>query len=73
MYVKSEFQKNGCGKEIITELERKAKENEIEKIELNASPVSKEFYERVGYKLLSQVKLNSHGQDIICYNMFKEI
>ncbi len=73
MYVKPEFHKNGCGRKIITELERKAKENEIEKIELNASPVSKEFYERVGYKHLSQVKINKNGQYIICYNMFKEI
>jgi citrate lyase synthetase len=73
MYVKPEYHKNGCGKEIITELERKAKENKIEKLELNASPVSKEFYERVGYKHLSQVQINKDGQYIICYNMFKEM
>jgi N-acetylglutamate synthase-like GNAT family acetyltransferase len=73
MYVKPEYQKNGCGRRIIKELERKAKENKIEKIELNASPVSKEFYERLGYKHLAQVKINNNGQYTICYNMFKEM
>lgn len=73
MYVKPEYQKNGCGRKIINELERKAKENKIAKIELNASPVSKEFYERLGYKHLAQVKINNNGQYTICYNMFKEM
>jgi GNAT superfamily N-acetyltransferase len=73
VYVKPEYHKNGYGRKIINELERKAKENEIEKIELNASPVSKEFYERLGYKHLPRVNVNYHGQYIICYNMFKRI
>lgn len=43
----------GIGKLIMRKLEYKAKTNNISKIFLDAIPGTKEFYEKIGYKLVS--------------------
>jgi citrate lyase synthetase len=51
VYISPHNQHRGIGKLIAAELERKAAEENISTLDLSASPVSKRFWESVGYTL----------------------
>ena len=53
MAVKHAFQKNGIGKMLLHFAERIALENNFEVIEMNARLYAKPFYEKSGYKIIS--------------------
>lgn len=53
--VLSEYRETGIGKLVIQKLEELARENNLEKSILNAQYHAKEFYEKLGYEVISDI------------------
>jgi len=73
VYVDSPLQGKGLGKMIMTELEKRAKDNGLKEIRLCASVTAKKFYDVIGYNTHSESFIEIKGKRLDYYNMNKEL
>lgn len=71
MVVEENYRGKGIGSLIISELEKRVKETEAAKIVINSRDKAVEFYEKHGYKVVSE-SYNLYGE-IPHYAMMKEL
>ncbi|MBN1625083.1 MAG: GNAT family N-acetyltransferase [Deltaproteobacteria bacterium] len=67
VFVHPDHQRQGYGKAIMTHLEKKAMEKKIPKLTLSISLPSRQFYERLGYKVLDNCVLDVGGGECLKY------
>lgn len=67
VFVRHTHQRQGYGKAIMTHLEQIAMQNNIPKLTLSISLPSKQFYERLGYKVLEECVLDVGGGEFLKY------
>ena len=74
VYVKRNFQKRGIGKQIMDQLEERAKEKGINIIYLTSTTDSKPFYEARGYKTFEvEILSKDEIREVGYYKMKKQI
>ena len=74
VYIPPEHQRQGIGKLVVKELERKAKSAGLEKLDLSASPKSRRFWESAGFGLLGEFFLPvAKEKKLIYYEMTKNL
>ena len=71
VYVVPALQGKGLGKMIMTELEKRAKDNGLKEIRLYASVPAKKFYDTIGYNTFSEAFIEVKGKRLDYYNMNK--
>lgn len=54
VFVHPEYQRRGCGTELIHRLEEHARKEGVDTLQLSALPPSKQFFEALGYHVLSE-------------------
>ncbi len=67
VFVSHAHQRQGYGKAIMARLEQMAKYNGISKLTLSISLPSKQFYERLGYKVLAERVIDVGGGERLKY------
>ncbi|MEH2396080.1 GNAT family N-acetyltransferase [Nostoc sp.] len=72
-YCHKDFQRNGIGKNILEQLESKAKVLGIEKLFTQASITAKPFFESQNFLVLKQQEVELRGQKLINFIMAKSI
>lgn len=74
VFIRQEYQKRGVGKIIARELEKKAINNMHGRISLSASPISREFWESLGFKVEKhEYGIVKNGKILEYYDMGKEL
>lgn len=67
VFVKPEDQGQGFGKEIMGELERRAKEKGFSEVVLSVSLPSRKFYEKLGYEVFEKIFFDVGGGQYLEY------
>ncbi|UCH37976.1 MAG: GNAT family N-acetyltransferase [Candidatus Bathyarchaeota archaeon] len=74
VFIHPDYQRKGYGTLIMQKLEQQARANAIDTIRLSATSPSKPFFERLGYKLISEHKFKDESlKQFRYYRMEKEI
>jgi GNAT superfamily N-acetyltransferase len=74
VFINPEYQRQGIGKIIADKLERKARSEGLEKLDLSASLKSRRFWEAMGYITTGEFALPvANDQKLIYYEMVKTI
>lgn len=72
VYIDPEHQRQGIGKLIYEELERKATSEGLEKLDLSASPKSRSFWAAMGFIFAGEFSIPvAHDKELIYYEMTK--
>lgn len=67
VFVRSDHQRQGYGKDIMTQLELIAIEKGLSQLNLSISLASRQFYEHLGYKVLDERVLDVGGGECLRY------
>jgi GNAT superfamily N-acetyltransferase len=74
VFVRGDWQRQGIGQRIMSELEASALADGVERIDLSASLPAKEFYLRLGYEIVSEEDYEvAPGQHLEYYEMAKRL
>ena len=74
VYIRPEHQRQGIGKLIVKELERKAQLLRLEKLDLSASLKSRSFWEAMGFVLAAEFAIPvANDKELIYYEMTKTL
>jgi GNAT superfamily N-acetyltransferase len=74
VFINPEFQHHGIGKLIAEELERKARSQGLEKLELSSSLKAREFWESEGFVVVKEFALPvANDKHLIYYEMAKKL
>jgi GNAT superfamily N-acetyltransferase len=74
VYIDPQHQHQGIGQLIIKELERKAKSEGLEKLDLSASPKSRRFWEFMGFVFTGEFAIPvANDKKLIYYEMAKTL
>ena len=74
VFIHPEYQRKGYGIILMQKLEQQARTNTIKTIRISATPPSKPFFERLGYKLISEHNFKDENlKRFQYYRMAKEI
>jgi GNAT superfamily N-acetyltransferase len=67
VFVSSNYQGKGFGKLIMSELEKKARENNLKLVELHSSLFAKQFYDSLNYKMFKIGKVVVENGELLYY------
>lgn len=73
IFVHKDYQNQGIAKEIVKELERHAKDIELNIITTEASITAKIFFQKQGYHIIKEQQVERKGEVLINYKMKKYI
>ena len=73
VYIDPSYQKNGIGKRIYRELEKKALLTGLSRLGLGASVIAREFWESVGFVFKEEVDIPAGDEQLKFYMMSKQI
>ncbi|OEH91340.1 GNAT family N-acetyltransferase [Bacillus solimangrovi] len=73
LFVHKNFQSLGIASKLVQKLESKVKENGIKRITTDASITAKPFFERSGYRVVNEQKVEKQGIYLINYKMEKHL
>lgn len=74
VFVHPDFQRRGYGKDLMAELETRAEACGCTELELSVSLPSREFYQRLGYRLLKERSLDvGEGQTLVYWEARKSL
>ena len=72
-YCHKDFQRQGIGKLILTQIESKAQELRLKKLFTEASITARSFFEAQGFMMIREQEVERRGQKIINFAMEKNI
>ena len=67
VFVNPQFQRKGLGKLIMSDLEDKARANNLKLVELHSSLFAKEFYDSLNYKMFKIGKVKVENEELLYY------
>lgn len=73
VFIHPDHQREGIGEKLMKELERKASEEDIQKLEVSSSLTAEKFYEKLGFQKIKKKDSDIEGKDIPVYKMEKEL
>lgn len=73
VYINPDYQKSGVGKKIYQALELKAKEKNIPRLQLGASVIARDFWERCGFTFDGEESIPAGDDKLVFYLMSKEL
>lgn len=73
VFVSPDHQRQGIGERMMEEIEGKASDQGIQKLEVLSSLTAKKFYDKLGFQELKKKYTDMDGKDIPVYKMEKEL
>lgn len=73
VFVDPDHQRRGIGRAIMEELERYGKSKGLKEVRLNATITAFEFYKKLNYCLVEELKREFKGDKITAYSMNKRL
>ena len=73
LYVHKDFQRQGIAYKLYSDIEKEAKRQGQNKLTSGVSKTAKPFFEKIGFRVLSEQKVNLKGVELTNYKMTKNI
>ena len=73
LYIHKDFQRQGIAYKLYSDIEKEAKRQGQNKLTSGVSKTAKPFFEKIGFRVLSEQKVNLKGVELTNYKMTKNI
>jgi len=67
------YQGNGISKELYATMENIANENGISVLKTQVSKITKSFFEKKGFEIITEVEKVAGGEEVVTYNGVKHL